>query len=172
MNYFIWFGGVVALNTWASIFAQKRAEKLLKLPYEPLPDLVQQNTMIIYNKTPDYILLFLMVYCYFYIPMNYIGLNALLKSLSIRPFFIVATTLPACSKKQEQDITLYSKIFLSTHDLMFSGHTCMFSFFGTLTQSNIVHYIFPITLILSRQHYTIDILCSLIVYNYFYLTSC
>ena len=163
----IWMVGVVALNTWASFFSQRRAEKLIKFPYEPLPDLIQQYTPIIHNKIPDYILLLLSVYCYFSVPINHDALNALLWSLTIRPIFIIVTTLPACSKKQ-QNVSLYSKVFLSTHDLMFSGHTCMFSFFGKMIGSYTIQYLLPITLILSRQHYTIDILCSLVVFNYFY----
>jgi len=169
MKYIIWTTGVIVINTIASFFSQKRAHTYIKQPYEPLPDLIHQYISPIPQKTPDFILLGLFVYCYLYTQLNYHALNTLLWSLSIRPIFLIATTFPACSKKQTNNTSLYSKVFLSTHDLMFSGHTCLFSFFGTLMHNNIVHYAFPITLIVSRQHYTIDVLCSLLVYEYFEL---
>ena len=72
----------------------------------------------------------------------------------------------------------YYRKIMSTHDLMFSGHTIAFIFMGKiLEESNIflyfsgkiIQYVFPITLILARQHYTNDIIVSILVYNYFSL---
>ena len=66
-----------------------------------------------------------------------------------------------------------------THDLMYSGHTIVFIFLGKMIEDdyysniflyisgNIIQYIFPISLILSRQHYTIDVVVAMITYNFF-----
>jgi len=32
---------------------------------------------------------------------------------------------------------------------------------------NIIQYLFPITLITSRQHYTIDVLIAMVIYRFF-----
>jgi len=75
-------------------------------------------------------------------------------------------------KKLNQNGSFYSKLFLSTHDLMFSGHTCFFIFFGKIINGYIgcfIQYFLPIVLIMSRQHYSIDIMVSFFVYNYFNL---
>ena len=100
--------------------------------------------------------------------------------MSMRPIFVIMTTLPTCmmEKKRtdgeqdphEQD--LYSKFFLSSHDLMFSGHTCLFMFFGNIIggyPGYFIQYLLPISLVMSKQHYSIDVLTSFFVYNYFNL---
>jgi hypothetical protein len=72
--------------------------------------------------------------------------------------------------KPNKKETYYKKLFLSTHDLMFSGHTCIFMFFGKIIGGHIgiiIGYLTPVLLVMARQHYTIDILVSMIVYNYF-----
>ena len=74
--------------------------------------------------------------------------------------------------KQNIKMTYYAKIFLSTHDLMYSGHTCIFSFLGKIIGGYIgilVQFIFPILLVMSRQHYTIDILVSVLMYNFIFM---
>ena len=93
----------------------------------------------------------------------------LLFTFSIRPFFCCLTILPACMPKQEDKISLYDKFFLSTHDLMFSGHTCFFIFMGKIIggyTEYFIGYILPITLVMSKIHYSIDIFVSMFVYNY------
>ena len=56
---------------------------------------------------------------------------------------------------------------------MFSGHTCSFLFMGKIINGNIGYilgYILPITLIMAKVHYSIDILVSIFVYNYIELS--
>ena len=67
--------------------------------------------------------------------------------------------------------TIYSYFFNQEFDLMFSGHTCVFIFIGKVLDNELGLYVqlmLPITLIMARQHYSIDVLCSMFVYNYFY----
>ena len=83
--------------------------------------------------------------------------------------------------KPRNNTNYYSQIFTSTHDLMYSGHTILFIFLGKIVEEDyysniflylsgkVIQFIFPISLILSRQHYTNDIVVSIIVYNFFFL---
>ena len=67
-------------------------------------------------------------------------------SLAIRPIFNSATILPSCMTSSKTNQSIYSKLFLSTHDLIFSGHTCFFLFFGKIINGYIgiiIQYILP-----------------------------
>ena len=171
--YIVAFVVVICVNKCASIYAKARAESLLEKPYVALPDIIHSISPRINCHIPDYVLLTLLVYCVVYGKFNGVDLNlvnALLDSLFLRPIFVVGTTLPTCMLKPNKKETYYTKLFLSTHDLMFSGHTCIFMFFGKIIGGNIgivVQYMMPVLLVMARQHYTIDILVSMIVYNYF-----
>ena len=61
---------------------------------------------------------------------------------------------------------------------MFSGHTIVFIFLAKLILNNnnnrilyylgnIIQYLFPLSLITSKQHYSIDVLIAMIIYRYF-----
>ena len=79
-------------------------------------------------------------------------------------------------------------LFLSTHELMFSGHTIFMSFLGSTcflirTQSLLVHYILvstgaflrfvlPLSLVAAKQHYTVDVIVAMIVYHACMLSFC
>ena len=66
-------------------------------------------------------------------------------------------------------VSLYDDLFLSTHDLMFSGHTCFFIFMSKIINEPIgyiIGYILPISLIMSKVHYSIDVFVSMFIYNY------
>ena len=164
---------VILLNHLASIYAKNKAEKLLNYPYIPLPDIIQENLPTINTHVPDCVLVIICLYvCIFVSECNdfYINVHCLLYSLFIRPIFVCATTLPTCMPPPSKKQSYYTKLFLSTHDLMFSGHTCMFIFLGKIIGGYIgmiIQYLFPILLVMSRQHYTIDVLVSMLVYNYF-----
>ena len=104
---------------------------------------------------------------------NFIIVNeqlfVLLTALSIRSFFCCLTILPASCIPIHKCSSSYDKLFLSTHDLMFSGHTCFFIFMGKIINGYtgyIIGYILPITLVMSKIHYSIDIFVSMFVYNY------
>ena len=164
IGYVVWFVGVLCFNRLAGIFAKYRAEKYLASPYKALPDVFQETLPGLPVHVPDYLLFCLGLYVFFFrYPKDYVELDTLLYSLSFRPIFVSVTTLPTCMKRQN-----VNNFFLSTHDLIFSGHTCLFIFFGKLiggSLGNIVQIIFPITLIQARQHYTIDVLVSMVVYK-------
>jgi len=166
---------VIILNRLGGIYANKRGEKLLDQPYKKLPDIIQDYLPSISMNKPDYLLVATILYSITYIDNDlYIYYNTLLLSLTVRPIFVCITTLPTCMPKPKSNSSLYNNFINSTHDLMFSGHTCIFSFCGKLVGGNIgfiFQYLFPISLIMSRQHYTIDVLVAITVYNYFYLTS-
>ena len=123
-------------NYKIAIYAKKRAEKKLIHPYTPLPDVIHEMTPTINMYIPD--ICICIIFCYIlyfhfnmmYIPKYVIQLNVLGYSLSIRPLFIYVTTMPTCIARTRQITTSYHQHFLSTHDLMFSGHTILFCFFG------------------------------------------
>ena len=167
--YFLWLSNILILNFLAAIFARRRAEKHLSTPYKALPDLLQENLPVLHTHIPDYMLLLISIFVYFSnIKISKQELNALFYCLSLRPVFVCVTTFPTCMKKPKMPQTFSNKLFHSTHDLMFSGHTCWFIFFGKLiggNVGNIVQLILPISLIQSKQHYTIDVLVSMFVYN-------
>jgi len=182
LNYIFFTLIILILNRLAGFYANIRGEKLLKEPYQKLPDIIQDNIPQINMNIPDYVLCTCIIYSIFYsifyrIFYNnnnlYICYETLLLSLAIRPIFVLVTTLPTCMPKPRINIeeSFYNKFFNSTHDLMFSGHTLVFMFCGKIIGGYIgfiFQYIYPILLIVSRQHYTIDVLVSFVVYNALY----
>ena len=171
--FFLWGIAVVYVNYLAATYASKR---VLLLQDKPLPDILHDVFPKLYNKhVPDYLLLLCIVYTFF----NYTFFNCkvhnidvfiLLCSLSLRPIFICLTTFPSCNEEEEEkNPSLYCKLFLSKHDLMFSGHTCCFLFFGSVirgTLGSCVSWFFPLSLVAARQHYTIDIVVAMLVYQH------
>ena len=174
MYYYEFFLAVLVIfsNKLAAIYSKNRAEKRLKNPYESLPDLLHEYLPKTHLHTPDYVLLCVICYSMSKIKkFNVFTFHSLMYSLLTRPFFVCVTTLPTCVPKPIKKQSLYSKYFISTHDLMYSGHTSIFIFLGSILGGKlgwIIKYLFPILLITSRQHYTIDILVShliFLVYN-------
>jgi hypothetical protein len=167
-TYVVWVMLVVVANKMAALFAKRRAEACLH-PYHPLPDILHEYIPRVNTHLPDYLLLILILYCI--ITRQYITieqLNSLLLSLSIRPIFVCVTTIPTCMDKPNDKLSLYDTLFVSTHDLMFSGHTCLFGFIGIVIGGYtgfIIQYILPLTLIAARQHYTMDVLVAMVVYH-------
>lgn len=164
----IWGAAVVYMNRLAAKFATKRAALISD---HPLPDVLHDALPQIHPHAPDFLLLlcFLRVLI-FRLHVPYAEVFRLLSSLSLRPIFICMTSFPTCFEKEEKkDESVYSKWFLSKHDLMFSGHTCCFVFFGHVIQGvlghGIVKFLFPLTLIAARQHYTIDVVVAMLVYH-------
>ena len=70
--------------------------------------------------------------------------------------------------KPNKTKNIYKNIFHSTHDLMFSGHTLFFIAIGNILNSLFIQFFGPFLLVIARQHYTIDIFVSFLVYYYVY----
>ena len=152
--YLPWILVIIYLNKLAANYTKDRAEKYFDNAYLPLPDIIQENLPNLDIKTPDKLLFITIFYTIIFVILNknYKIVNEqlfiLLFTFSIRPFFCCLTILPACMPKQEDKISLYDKFFLSTHDLMFSGHTCFFIFMGKIIggyTEYFIGYILPIT---------------------------
>ena len=162
---------ILVINQLSSLIAHKRST-LIREPFTPLPDIHHDIFPVIDKNTPDYFLCILLLnHIYSYDSMIEYDYNPLIYSLLLRPFFVISTTLPSCSKDiHRNEESYYNRIFVTSHDLMYSGHTLFFLFFGNSYRGNtrvIIQYILPLTLISSRQHYTIDVLVSIFIYNYF-----
>ena len=173
--YVPWTAAVLILHICSVKYTTERAEKLLKEPYTPLPDIMQEILPILDIRIPDKLLfsttLYTIIHLIWYQNMIIFNQQLLivLIAFSIRPFFCCLTTLPASLPKLESNL-IYDKYFISNHDLMFSGHTCFFLFMGNNINNTyirfIIIYIFPLTLIMSKLHYSIDIFVSMFIYNY------
>ena len=70
--------------------------------------------------------------------------------------------------KPDQNQNLYTQFFVSTHDLMFSGHSLFFIAIGSMLNNFFIQIIGPFLLVISRQHYTIDVCVSGLIYYYIY----
>jgi hypothetical protein len=175
------------LNAAAASVAKWTAETRLEAPYTPLPDIVHDRCPRIARHTPDYLLMGVIAASFaksFFLPISQAvlgsNLNALGYSLLLRSFTVMVTVMPTCNPRPGQQ-NLYQRTFTSTHDLMFSGHTLVFTFFGKLIAhecclslywlGQVVQYCMPVTLVLSRQHYTTDVVVSAIVYRFFLLSN-
>ena len=141
----------LVLNTLSAAHVKKKAEKRIAQPYTPLPDIIQDYCPPISSHIPD-ILLGLIGFKYLlYDTDQFIeverNINCFLICSLFRSIFIHATILPTCVKpihtitpveinhiQFNHSIayicSIYSKLFHSTHDLMYSGHTLVFMFLG------------------------------------------
>jgi hypothetical protein len=160
------------LNRKASLQIHKKAELLLPSPYTPLPDLIHSIFPKIPIITPDYFLFI----CTGITIFNYNTLFNIEKNLLcvgictiIRSFSIFLTIMPTCMPKTKTVSNIYTNTFLSTHDLMFSGHSLFFIAMGNMLNSFFIKYFGPFLLIIARQHYTIDVCVSGLVYFFIYM---
>jgi len=182
---FIYLLLCIVLNYIAAKRVKKIAENRLDYPYKPLPDIVHDCEYLpeINTHIPDYILGItgvITIIKYIYLPSDvYLNFQTLIYSLLLRSISTSLTVIPTCLSRPVSK-NIYSELFTSTHDLIFSGHTIVFIFLGRILNEgteNIYLYILsllvqiclPFTLILARQHYSFDVLYSMIVYNFFYL---
>ena len=161
------------LNTISSGYVRRKAESLLTNPYCPLPDLIHSNFPKINTLVPDYFLILCIgLLLFHYSTLLNIERNILCVGICtiIRSFSVFLTILPTCIPKPNPNIhpSIYERLFISTHDLMFSGHTLFFIAIGNLINNFYIQIIGPFLLIISRQHYTIDIIASSLVYFYVY----
>ena len=172
--YLPWIFVVGYLHTLCVSYTKGRAEKYLTFPYSPLPDILQETLPTIDIKTPDKLLFLSVLYTVNNVVWNHKygivndEIVSLLCIFTIRPLFCCLTILPACMPKSKR-VYFYDDIFLSTHDLMFSGHTCFFIFMSKIINEPIgyiIGYILPISLIMSMVHYSFDVSVSMFIYNY------
>jgi hypothetical protein len=157
----------IFLNSISSVYVRHRAETLLKNPYLPLPDLIHIYFPKINTFIPDYLLiLFISMSAYYYNSLIEIDKNILCIGICtiIRSISINLTIMPSCMSKPTNKLNIYTKYFVSTHDLMFSGHTLFFIGIGNMLDNYLIKIIGPFTLVVSRQHYTIDVCVSGLVY--------
>lgn len=159
------------LNAISSGYVQRRAESLLINPYLPLPDIIHSNFPKINTLTPDYFLLFCISASIFnYSSLKDVERNVLCLGLCsiIRSFSVFLTIMPTCMPKPKprSNPDVYSRFFVSTHDLMFSGHTLFFIAIGNVLDTWYIQIVGPFLLVISRQHYTIDVIASGLVYFY------
>ena len=174
----------IFLNYKSAQKCQKNAELYLEKPYQPVYDIIQINTRPIPLHTPDFLLALtgFCVYIYSYLGQfslqNFdINIDCLFYCFLLRALVMRLTIIPSCAPRQKKR-NLFIALFNSSHDLIYSGHTTCFIFFGKIIDepfasnniyitSRLIQFIFPISLILARQHYTIDVFMAMIVYNYF-----
>jgi hypothetical protein len=161
----------ICLNKMSSIQVRKKAELLLKNPYVPLPDLLHSYFPKIPVLVPDYFLFICSCAAIFhYHSLFHIEKNLLCAGLCtiIRSFSVLLTVMPTCMPKPNKTKSIYAKIFLSTHDLMFSGHSIFFIAIGNMLNSLFIKFFGPFLLVIARQHYTIDVCVSGLVYFFVY----
>lgn len=150
-------------NLIAGNYVRKRAENRLAHPYTPLPDLLHDcfpKNKFIPVFLPDYFLLLcIAVVVYYRSSLVEFEKNVLTIGLCsiIRSFSICFTTMPTCMPAS-------NKWFHGSHDLMFSGHSLFFIGIGNMLNSSTIPVLGPFLLVVARQHYTIDVCVSALVY--------
>ena len=162
----------MCLNMLTVSNVRKRAELLLTNPYVPLPDIIHNNVPKIPIFIPDYFLwLCGGVFFYNYNSLLHVEKNVLCLGLCtiIRSFSVFLTVLPSCMSKPDDKIeSIYRKLFVSTHDLMFSGHSLFFISIGNMLNNDFIKITGPLLLVIARYHYTIDVCVSGLVYFFVY----
>ena len=160
---------------------RETAETHLSRPYHPVYDVLHENTPRLPLYTPDYLILFsllaLVAKCYVLDDPEFLyrahdAGHTLSCALILRGLLARATIIPTCMPPPAKNRGMYARTFVSTHDLMYSGHTLVFLFLGRLIEEGpydepisimtglVVGYVFPISLILARQHYTMDVVVA------------
>jgi hypothetical protein len=162
------------LNIKGAKYVKQKAESRLKNPYESLPDIIHDNVQAIHFYIPDRfmsLLIALSIIKINYLTDLYKNITCLVICLILRSFVIGFTILPSCipDNRINKKLSFYDKCFLSSHDLMFSGHTICYFFFANILGFNIIKLIGPFLSVASRQHYTIDVLVASVVYSYIFL---
>ena len=102
---------------------RKRAEERLAHPYTPLPDLLHDSFPKIPVLIPDFFLLIciiLVIYNYPYLLDFEKNILTIGHCSIIRSFSVGFTTMPTCMPKPSADASVYTKVFLNTHDLLLS----------------------------------------------------
>ncbi len=169
ITYLCWTAVVIALNFTAALVARSRATTHISEPYKALPDLAHDYLPTMSLHSPDYLLCTCLCITLATCEVHEEQVKDLLYALSLRPLYVTVTTLPTCMAKPEKSRSMYSQLFVSTHDLIYSGHTCVFHFCGTVIGGSVgcvAQYLLPLSLVCARQHYTIDVLVAILMCEY------
>ena len=108
---------------------------------------------------PDILLALTSLYVIWLDEFSGLQVEKVVACLAIRAFTCSATRLPTPVPKEP---------WRSQHDLMFSGHTVCFMALADVingTFGAVVRWVFPVTLILARQHYTSDVLVAMAIFH-------
>lgn len=161
------------INLMTAILSQIVVIRLMNDPYGPLPDLIHLNTHAINTFIPDYFLALSTLYAftwYDYLENVEKNLTVLVICIYLRSVSMVLTMMPTCMLEREPTQgSLYGSLFHTAHDIMFSGQSLCFFFIGNITNTPVIYFVGSFLLVVARQHYTIDVLVSALVYNYVYL---
>ncbi len=165
---FLAWGGIISYGLrQAEAFAAARAKRI---PKTPLPDVLHDVLPTIHTYAPDYALLACAAATVWYgMHFTTSDVVCLFLSWSFRLAFVCLTTFPPCIRPETIADTAYSRLLMSQHDLMYSGHTCVFMFLGGALPGMLgygVQFACPLLLLTaSRQHYTIDVVVAMVVYT-------
>lgn len=172
------------MNIFSGKIAKNMGEKKLKNLQQSLPDIFHNNIPNINYYIPDIIIFpigLIALIKIISIGCDNIEINmiSLIYSMLLRSIVVPMTIMPSTRNKVTNE-NIYEKLFLSSHDFMFSGHTIFYIFFGKIIEEcyqynmicfimgRFIQFFIPILSIISRQHYTIDVIMSMVVYRYFY----
>jgi len=181
IQYYIFFTIITVIINVMSVKIVNRIAKMHfnnEHPEQPAYDLIHNLLPKSNYILPDVfiaisLVIFLMVAPS--VPMDYFlkHYDTVLKAFILRAIMVMSTIYPTfIPKDAENQPHLYSK-----HDLMCSGHTLCFMFGGSIvgykykTLGRIIKYLLPIGSIVSHQHYTDDIIVSMILYQMFSCTN-
>lgn len=179
--------GSLLVNTVGARIARLTAHRRLLKPYEPLPDIVHRAfPPFLPVHLPD----FLIAFGTLIVSLNWRSTDANLQcllacsiALWARSVTIVLTTLPSPVPRRTVPFAdnPYTYLFCSSHDLVFSGHTVVMNTIGSLIwnidwrDSRVLtlcqlcalmfRFVFPFSLAVVRQHYTIDVVVAIIAFQ-------
>ena len=152
---------ILRLNTAASDYAMRSAHRDLSAPYEALPDILHSVLPEVSIYAPDVAVFMAMAVSVAVADATTV--NRVIICFMIRPLFVCSTRLPS---PMQQGSYFY------THDLVFSGHTIVFIaashvLFEThsLALAAVVGMVGPLLSIASRQHYTLDVIVAVAVWQ-------
>ena len=189
----IWFSGF-SLNTCSIIICRRRGVSLLEL--DPLKDIIQMKIPAIPYYIPDLLLLlmgFVVIIIYFgqeiFKPEISFNTTHIDNTLHIHSYILFSravmcqlTLYPTCmplessflKEPSNNIVKVYNFFFHGTHDLMFSGHTSVAIALRYMSSKLIEDiyifdfwmYLIAFTLIISKQHYTIDVIVAFFVFEF------
>ena len=184
-NALFWFLSI-ALHKYISMLVYNKGTELELDSWPPLYDLIQNNMPNLqpYRVIPEILhLIPILIFLYLTVTTpNNNSVNALQKMFSVHSQLLIlrcicfaVTLLPDSSQ-----MCKVTQFVGSCYDLIFSGHTtAMFLFtylvkeffrinkcFYSILQIN--NFITSILIIACRNHYTIDVIISILATNYFY----
>ena len=158
----------LVMNAVAAARVRRQAEALLVAPYKPLPDLIHRYVVRVPELLPDGCLLVCLGACVTW-RESLLNVEAHLLCLGLctilRSGAVFLTLMPTCVQEPVERPGLYRRMFVSTHDLMFSGHSLCFIAAGHMLGSVWIGVCGPLLLVAARQHYTIDVCVSWLVYS-------